>query len=175
MKKLISGITALTMFSAMTMGVCADTVIAPFGGDPFNADPNPETADAVVEFEINPQYTVTIPAKVELTGNYGERFKGSGDITADGVFLEENAAIIVTLTSASKFNLSHEGEGDYTLPYTATGFFGTVDKENGRAVARFNTSTEASSITVSFETDEVPKFAGKYSDPVVFGIYIEKE
>jgi hypothetical protein len=183
MKKLISGLTALAIMaaaaspaSAMFAAVpSADTTIEPTGGNPFDVTPNPESANATVEFDVNPKYMITVPALITLDGEYGQPYTGSGDITAENVFLHEDEAIIVTLTSASKFNMTNAGGGTYKLPYTATGFFGTVDKELGRAVARFETSTEKQTVTVSFATDETPKYAGKYSDPVVFGISVEKE
>ena len=121
-------------------------------------------------------YTVTVPALVTLDGEYGETYTGTGTVETSAVFLHENEMIVVTLTSASKFNMAHGGTGDYKLPYTAsTAAFGAVDKDNGGKVAEFPTSTEPASVTVTFTTDETPQYAGKYADPVVFGISIEQE
>lgn len=181
MKKLISGMTALTIASMMTVTAFAEaaisnTTITPKGGDPFDVNPTPETAGATVEFNVDPTYTVTIPASFELTGEYGQQYSGSGTIQTGKVFLNEGEKIVVTLTSASKFNMSHEGAGEYKLPYTAEGSFGKLtNKETGGKVAEFPTSTEPASAGISFTTDETPTFAGKYTDPVVFGISIEKE
>ena len=176
MKKLISGMTALTLAGLMSLTAFADTTITPKGGTPFDVTPNPETANTTVEFSIDPTYTVTIPQKVELTGEYGTTYTGSGEVTTnnEAVFLHEGEKIVVTLTSESKFKLAHEGAGEYKLPYTAsTEAFGAVDKENGGTVAEFPTSTEAASVTINFTTDEVPQYAGKYSDTVVFGISVK--
>ena len=188
MKKLLSGLTALTIMTATSMTVCAqsiplgdvtvsnDTVVQPSGGTPFDVNPSPETAGATVEFNVDPTYTVTIPASFELTGEDGGQYSGSGTIQTSKVFLNEGEKIVVTLTSVSKFNMSHEGAGEYKLPYTAEGSFGKLtNKETGGKVAEFPTSTEPASAEISFSTDETPRFAGKYADPVVFGISIEKE
>lgn len=84
---------------------------------------------------------------------------------------------MVSLTSASKFNLKTSESTDYTLPYTATGDFGAVNKETGGKVAEFETAaldeTEPQTAEVKFATDTAPAYAGDYSDPVVFTIAVK--
>ena len=178
MKKLISGMTALTLAGLMAITASAQaadyTEIKP---DPDNGfKPKPDKANTQVEFSIDPAYTVTIPALVTLEGEYGTTYTGKGTIETGKIFLKEDDKIVVTLKSASKFNMAHEGTGEYKLPYTAsTAAFGNVDKENGGKVAEFPTSTEPASVDITFTTDETPQYAGKYADPVVFGISVEKE
>lgn len=178
-KRTLSGLSALALAGLMSLTAFAQAApesrtITPKGGDPFDVTPDPDHAETQVEFSIDPAYTVTIPQKVELTGEYGTVYTGSGTISTEEVFLNEGEKIVVTLTSASKFNLAHEGTGEYKLPYTAsTAAFGAVDKENGGKVAEFPTSKTAASAEVTFTTDEVPQFAGNYSDTVVFGISVK--
>lgn len=163
MKKLISGLSALAIM-AMPLTAFADTTIT-------EADKLPKTADSSVEFSVAPTYTVTIPAKVTLEDNGEGIYTNSGTLKAEGVKLAEGKEIVVSLTSASKFNMQTAGASEYKLPYTAEGAFGKLtDKEAGGIVAKFATSTEDQEVPVTFTTDETPKYAGTYTDPVVFTI-----
>ena len=177
MKKFISGISALAMLIAMAVPFSAfadDTTITPTGGTPFSIAPKPDTANTTIKFDVNPAYTVTIPATVTLEGKYGEIYKNSGEIKAEGVFLNEGKELVVTLMSASKFNMAVDSETEYRLPYTvSTADFGKVDKEKGGTVAKFGTSTTVQTVTVAFETDETPQYAGAYTDTVVFTIGLQ--
>ena len=172
-KRLLAAVMALAMVSAIApMSAFADTTINP---DPDNMpNPKPGTAGTMVEFSVDPAYTVTIPSTVTLEKGEDDIYTKSDLIKAEGVKLEEGKKIVVTLTSASKFNLAHTGEGEYKLPYTAeTVAFGKVNKETGGKVAEFVTSTDEQKVDITFTTDEIPKYAGAYSDPVVFGISVE--
>ena len=167
MKKIISGISALAMVMALApMSAFADTTIT-------EADTLPKTADSSVEFTVDPAFTVTIPAKVTLEKGEGDVYGGSGTIKAESVFLNEGKEIVVSLTSASKFNMQTSATSEYKLPYTAEGAFGKLtDKEAGGIVAKFATSTTVQNTPVTFTTDETPKYAGTYTDPVVFTIEV---
>ena len=168
MKKLISGISALLTAAMLIapMSAFADTTIT-------EADILPKTADSSVEFSVAPTYTVTIPAKVTLEDNGEGIYTNSGTLKAEDVKLAEGKEIVVSLTSASKFNMQTAGASEYKLPYTAEGAFGKLtDKEAGGIVAKFATSTTVQNTSVTFTTDETPKYAGTYTDPVVFTIEV---
>ena len=167
MKKIISGISALAMVMALApMNAFADTTIK-------QTDTLPKTADSSVEFSVAPTYTVTIPAKVTLADNGEGIYTNSGTLKAEGVKLAEGKEIVVSLTSASKFNMQTSATSEYKLPYTAEGAFGKLtDKEAGGIVAKFATSTTVQNTPVTFTTDETPKYAGTYTDPVVFTIEV---
>ena len=168
MKKLISGISALltAVMLIAPMSAFADTTIT-------QADTLPKTADSSVEFSVAPTYTVTIPAKVTLEDNGKGIYTNSGTIKAEGVKLVEGKEIVVSLTSASKFNMQTAATSEYKLPYTAEGSFGKLtDKEAGGIVAKIATSTTVQNTPVTFTTDETPKYAGTYTDPVVFTIEV---
>ena len=168
MKKVISTISALAMVMALApMSAFADTTIT-------ENDTLPKTADSSVEFTVDPAFTVTIPAKVTLEKGEDNIYSNSGTIKAESVFLNEGKEIIVSLTSASKFNMQTSATSEYKLPYTAEGAFGKLtDKEAGGIVAKFATSTTVQNTPVTFTTDETPKYAGTYTDPVVFTIEIK--
>ena len=167
MKKAISTISALAMVMALApMSAFADTTIK-------QTDTLPKTADSSVEFSVDPTYTVTIPAKVTLEDNGEGIYTNSGTLKAEGVKLAEGKEIVVSLTSASKFNMQTSATSEYKLPYTAEGAFGKLtDKEAGGIVAKFATSTTVQNTPVTFTTDETPKYAGTYTDPVVFTIEV---
>ena len=170
MKKLISGMTALTIMAAMAMSAAAAEV-KPIGGDPFNVTPDKEKVDASVELGIDPAYIVTIPAEITLDGEYGELYEGAGEVKAKDVFLEEGKKIVVTLTSDSGFKMAHASTGEYKLPYKP--YVNDKAVENGGTVAEFETSAADQTVKITFKTAETPKFAGKYKDPVVFGISVK--
>lgn len=167
MKKAISTISALAMVMAIApMSAFADTTIK-------QTDTLPKTADSSVEFSVDPTYTVTIPAKVTLADNGEGIYTNSGTLKAEDVKLAEGKEIVVSLTSASKFNMQTAATSEYKLPYTAEGAFGKLtDKEAGGIVAKFATSTTVQNTPVTFTTDETPKYAGTYTDPVVFTIEV---
>ena len=175
MKRLTSGISALLTAAMLIapMSAFADTTITPKGGDPFDVNPDPNKAETSVEFNIDPAYTVTIPAKVTLEDNGEGIYTNSGTLKAEDVKLAEGKEIVVSLTSASKFNMQTAGASEYKLPYTAEGAFGKLtDKEAGGIVAKFATSTTVQNTPVTFTTDETPKYAGTFTDPVVFTIKV---
>ena len=167
MKKIISGISALAMLMAIAPTTAfADTTIT-------QADTLPKTADSSVEFTIDPAFTVTIPAKVTLEDNGEGIYTNSGAVKAEDVFLAEGKEIVVSLTSASKFNMQTAATSEYKLPYTAEGAFGKLtDKTAGGVVAKFANQKAVQTVDVTFTTDEEPKYAGTYSDPVVFTIEV---
>ena len=172
-RRFISGLSALAIAAALApMNVFADTTINP---DPEHMpNPNPGTAPTTVEFSVDPTYTVTIPAKVTLADNGEGIYTNSGTLKAEDVKLAEGKEIVVSLTSASKFNMQTSASATYKLPYTAEGAFGKLtDKEAGGIVAKFATSTEDQEVPVTFTTDETPKYAGTFTDPVVFTIEIK--
>ena len=174
MKKQISGLSALLTAATLIapMSAFADTTVIPDHDNMPN--PKPGTAGTTVEFSVDPTYTVTIPAKVTLEDNGEGIYTNSGTLKAEGVKLAEGKEIVVTLTSASKFNMQTSATAEYKLPYTAEGAFGKLtDKEAGGIVAKFATSTTVQNTPVTFTTDETPKYAGKYTDPVVFTIEVK--
>ena len=167
-RRFISAVMALAMVSAIApMSAIADTTIIPDPDDMPN--PTPDTAPTTVEFSVEPTYSVTIPAKVELADNGSGIYANSGIIDAQDVFLEPNQAIVVTISG--DFELENEIDSGITVDYQAEGPWGIVG--NGDIVTEFFTSDEPQSDEIEFRTIEEPQYAGNYSDTVTFGIAVE--
>ena len=180
LRRLTAAMSAFAMAAAMTTTAFAqeanETTIEPKGrtdgSDTFDVTPNPETADATVEFGVDPDYMVVIPTVVELEGTRGSTYTKTAQVKAYDVMLEKGQSVRVDITSASKFKLS--AGGGYQLPYTvSTVAFGEVNKDTGGIVAVFGTSTEEQTAELTFTTDNAPEYAGRYTDPVVFNISIQ--
>ena len=178
-RRIITGLSALTLAGLMSITAFASEApesrtIKPKGGTPFDVNTDPESAETQLEFSIDPGYTVTIPAKVELAkDDQSGKYVGAGTIEAESVFLEPNQTIVVTLTSPSEFKLAHEKDNSIELGYQAESPFGTVNADNnGSKVAEFPTSAQLQGAAVGFSTTEDPQYAGKYSDTVIFGVSV---
>ena len=180
-KRILSGLSALTLAGLMSLTAFAQAApesrpINPKGGTPFDVNPDPDHADTQVEFSIDPAYTVTIPARVELAEGGEDVYTGTDEITAQSVFLKPDQSIEVTLTSDSGFKLANETDSTVKLGYKAEAGDVTVTADNnGAVVATFGTSTEEQSQPITFTTTETPEYAGTYSDTVVFGISVKTE
>lgn len=167
MKKLLG--IALTLALALSLSVTA------FATEELNTF-GPEDKDGkgtTVTYDLSAAYTVTIPAKVELSKNSSGTtvtYEQNATISAKSVRLEEGQTIKVTLTG--DFNLSATAEsGAYEWPYTVK--VGTDDTaiESGGTVATFSTQTEDQTETLHFSAAE-PTYAGSYSDTVTFNVSI---
>lgn len=166
-RRFISAVMALAMVSAIApMSAIADTTIIPDPDDMPN--PTPDTAPTTVEFSVEPTYSVTIPANVELADNGSGIYENSGIIEAEDVFLEPNQAIAVTISG--DFELENEIDSGITVDYQAEAPWGIVG--NGDIAAIFGTSDEPQFANIEFSTTEDPQYAGNYRDTVTFGISI---
>ena len=123
-----------------------------------------------VSFNVDPTYTVTIPATVEL-----ERQEDNGTVTYEndytiganaGVRLKKNEYIEVTV--ASDFEMTTT-EGA-TLAYTITAEDAAV--ANNGVVATFGTDKNAQSTTIHIAAND-PDYAGEYKDTVTFTLTVK--
>ena len=123
-----------------------------------------------VSFNVDPTYTVTIPATVEL-----ERQEDNGTITYEndytieavaGVRLKKNEYIEVTV--ASDFEMTTT-EGA-TLAYTITKGGNAV--ANNGVVAEFATDKNEQSTTIHIAAND-PDYAGEYKDTVTFTVAVK--
>ena len=124
-----------------------------------------------VSFNVDPTYTVTIPATVEL-----QKIEDNGTVTYEndytiganaGVRLKKNEYIEVTV--ASDFEMTTT-EGA-TLAYTITAENAAV--ATGGVVAEFETDKTAQSTTIHIAAND-PDYAGEYKDTVTFTVSVEK-
>lgn len=123
-----------------------------------------------VSFNVDPTYTVTIPATVEL-----QKVEDNGTVTYEndytiganaGVRLKKNEYIEVTV--ASDFEMTTT-EGA-TLAYSITAGGNAVG--NNGVVAEFETNKSAQSTTIHIAAND-PDFAGEYKDTVTFTVAVK--
>lgn len=148
MKKLLAIVLAALMIAA-----CSVTA--------FAAD------TTTVTYEVQPTYTVSIPAAVTLSDA-----DVTADITASDVILEDGKQIKVDLTAASNtasgstFNAKN---GDSTVTYTITGDEAIAV---GDTVATF-TANGSKTLTFSAADKSAATVAGAHTETLTFGISVE--
>ena len=155
MKKLFALILTVAMLA--TMSVTA-----------FAANTTGGSTD--VSFNVDPTYTITIPATVELNKVETEgvvTYENDYTITAEaGVRLKKNEYIEVTV--ASDFEMT-TAEGA-TLDYTITAENAAV--ANNGVVAEFATDKAEQTATIHIAAND-PDFAGEYKDTVTFTLTVK--
>ena len=123
-----------------------------------------------VSFNVDPTYTITIPATVEL-----QKVEDNGVVTYEndytiganaGVRLKKNEYIEVTV--ASNFEMTTT-EGA-TLAYSITAGGNAV--ANNGVVAEFATDKNSQSTTIHIAAND-PDFAGEYKDTVTFTVAVK--
>ena len=148
MKKLLAIILAALMIAA-----CSVTA--------FAAD------TTTVTYEVQPTYTVSIPASVTLSDA-----DVTADVTASDVILESGKKIKVELTSASNtasgstFNAKN---GDSTVTYTITGDEAIAV---GDTVATF-TANGSKTLTFSAADKSAATVAGSHTETLTFTVSVE--
>lgn len=165
MKKLLALSVALVM--TLTSGVAASAAT-------IDQDTSTKEAKTTVEFSVDPTYTVTIPATVELdpvTAQTGEvtSYEKDLEISAEKVRLEADTEIGVKIESDFVMETSENAE--YKLPYKA--YIGEQEVANKGVVAVFNTDKQSQKSTIHFVAGN-PDYAGAYSDTVTFTITLVK-
>ena len=147
MKKLLAIILAAVMIAA-----CSVTAFA-------------ETTN--VSYNVDPSYTVSIPAAVTLGDSAVE-----ADITASDVIMEDGKQILVELTSASNtasgstFNAKN---GDSAVTYTITGDEAIAV---GDTVATF-TANGSKTLTFSAADKSAATVAGAHTETLTFTVSVE--
>ena len=155
MKKLFALILAVVMIATIsTTAFAANTT----GGE------------TEISFNVDPTYTVTIPATVELQKEVdGNTVTYENDYTIEavaGVRLKKNEYIEVTV--ASDFEMTTEQGA--TLDYTITKGGNAV--ATGGVVAEFETDKAAQSTTIHIAAND-PDYAGEYKDTVTFTVAVK--
>ena len=162
MKKLFALILAITMLAAMSVTVFAAEI------DQDTAAP--KEGETLVSFNVDPTYTVTIPATVTLEKQEADgvvTYENDYTITADaGVRLKKNEYIEVTV--ASDFEMTTT-EGA-TLAYAITAAGNEI--ANNGVVAEFDTDKQMQTSTIHIAAAD-PDFAGEYQDTVTFTLAVK--
>ena len=131
---------------------------------------NTEGGSTKISFNVDPTYTVTIPATVELEkqeDNGIVTYENDYTITAQaGVRLKKGEYIEVTV--ASNFEMATT-EGA-TLDYTITAENAAV--ANNGVVAEFATDKAEQTATIHIAAND-PDYAGVYKDTVTFTVAVK--
>ena len=154
MKKLFALILAVALMATMsTTAFAANTT----GGS------------TEVSFNVDPTYTVTIPATVELNkveDNGTVTYENDYTLTAQaGVRLKKGEYIEVTIAS----NYVMETPQGATLAYTITKDGNALDND---VVATFTTDKAEQTATIHIAAND-PDFAGEYKDTVTFTVAVK--
>ncbi len=124
------------------------------------------------EPQIDPTYTITIPAEVNLKSS------DPVNITAEDVTLNEGQKIVVTLDGASNTASGSEfsakdKSGESVVKYKINDGAIGLDDAN-KTVAEFESKEGEQSVPLSFTADlKDVKFAGEHSEKLTFGVKLE--
>ena len=155
-------------FLAAAMAVTSVMAIAPMSA--FAENETGGTTNVKFNAVIEPAYTITIPATVDLNAE-----KPTATIKAENVYLDttKHKQINVTLdsasntTSGSTFHAKNTA-GDSTVTYSISK--GDTAFAVGDTVAEF---TADSSVTLNFSEPTGATYAGTHTETLTFGISVE--
>ena len=170
MKKLISGLSALAIAAA----------IAPMSAFAENATGG--STDVTFNAVIEPAYTITIPASVDLNAE-----TPTATITAENVYLDttKHKQINVTLDSAQYVNtgastfVAKTEDGSSSVTYTIGKGTETEGVKVGDVVAEFTNNPDETAdpdvqtATLSFSAPTGATYAGTHTEKLTFGISVE--
>ena len=158
------------VFAVLLAFVLLAVLSVPAFAAELGPDANASQGSAEVKFNVDPTYTVTIPATVELAKVETDgviTYENDYTLTAQaGVRLKKGEYIEVTV--ASDFEMT-TGEGA-TLAYDII-----VDDAaiaNNGAVAEFDTDKTEQTATIHIAAND-PDYAGEYKDTVTFTLEVK--
>ena len=121
----------------------------------------PSKRSVTVEYNVDPTYTVTIPATVAL----GE----TATIKAENIVVTKGKQVEVTLTNANGFQVKTEQGAE--LGYTVT-IDGDAVAENDTVLAVNPDNGKTGETTLKFVAPETAQFAGDYTGTIIFTIAV---
>ena len=166
MKKLLAIAIALALVLSLSVTAMADDNV-------FSPEETLPAKDTEVTFSVAPTYTVTIPAKIELTPNTVDgttTYKQDASISATNVRLEAGYGLNVTLL-ASDFQLTTTDGTTLNYEVTVGNNTDPITDNDDTIVATFITQTDAQSVTLHFSADD-PTYAGTYTGTVTFTLSV---
>ena len=166
-RRFISGLSALAIAAALAPMSAFATNVTP----DTSGNPSPPSAGFEVTYDVDPSYTVTIPAGVDIT---------TGDKTAsitleEGVILPEGAKIEVVLekgayTTTGNAFTAKTASGNSSASYQING--GNV--KVGDVVASLDKDTLSADLTFSRTETTKPTFAGTHSEVLTFKVSVKE-
>ena len=121
----------------------------------------PSKRSVTIEYNVDPTYTVTIPATVAL----GE----TATIKAENVVVTKDKQVEVTLTNANGFKVKTEQGAE--LGYTVT-IDGDAVAENDTVLTVNPDGGKTGETTLKFVAPETAQFAGDYTGTIIFTIAV---
>ena len=158
MKKLLALLLVITLMATMSVTAFATDVTTDGG-----------TGSTDVYFGVDPTYTVTIPAKVELQKidtDGAITYENDYTITAEaGVRLLKNEYIEVTVASDYVMETPQGATLAYTITKDAAALVDSI-------VAEFDTDKAAQTSVIHIAAND-PDYAGEYKDTVTFTVAVK--
>ena len=156
---------AMILTAALVMGLAVTAFAAEIG-----TETNASQGSTEVSFNVDPTYTVTIPATVELQkieDNGTVTYENDYTLTAEaGVRLKKGEYIEVTVASNFKMTTTEGATLDYTITAEGTAV------ATGGVVAEFATDKNTQSTTIHIAAND-PDYAGEYKDTVTFTVAVK--
>ncbi len=161
MKKLFALILTVAMLATMSVTAFAAEI---------GTETNASQGSTEVSFNVDPTYTVTIPATVALNkaeDNGTVTYENDYTLTAQaGVRLKKGEYIEVTVTS----DFTMETDEGAVLAYSITAGGNAV--ANNGVVAEFDTDKAEQTATIHIAAND-PDYAGEYKDTVTFTVAVK--
>ena len=161
MKKVFALILTVCLLATMSVTAFAAEI---------GTETNASQGSTEVSFNVDPTYTVTIPATVALNkaeDNGTVTYENDYTLTAQaGVRLKKGEYIEVTVTS----DFTMETDEGAILAYAITAGDNAV--ANNGVVATFGTDKNAQSTTIHIAAND-PDYAGEYKDTVTFTVAVK--
>lgn len=161
MKKLFALISTVAMLATLSVTAFAAEI------DQGAAESNGSTS---VYFEVDPTYTITIPATVELAKKETAgvvTYENDYTITAsENLRLKKYEYVEVTIATDGVMTTDEGAELAYTVSVDGSAV------ANGDVVAAFGTNTAEQTTTMHIAAND-PTYAGRYEDTVTFTIAVK--
>lgn len=148
--------TAILLALILTLSISVTAFAAE-----INQDSEPKTTDVTVTTSIDPTYTVTIPADVNV--KFNETSTDFGSVKLDAAQIDPGYVVRVALNAGG--TLKNAADSSKTIAYA-------VNDENGAFTsADYDTAGQETPLTIDI-TQEAwnTAYAGDYSDTVTFTV-----
>ena len=154
MKKLFALILAIALMASLTVTAFAA---------------NTEGGSTEVSFNVDPTYTVTIPATVELQKKVADgtvTYENDYTLTAEaGVRLKKGEYVQVTVASDYNMSTAEGANLEYTITWNNAALVNSI-------VAEFGTDKNLQTSVIHIAAND-PDFAGEYKDTVTFTLEVK--